>query len=50
MGKKSSKKSTADPIIKVINVYDGDLTYYDDTYTEQIEKKVDKEKLRIRGN
>ena len=40
-GKKSSKKSTADPIIKVINVYDGDLTYYDDTYTEQIEKKVD---------
>lgn len=41
-GKKSSKKeSTANPILKIINVYDGDLTYYDDTYTEQIEKKVD---------
>ena len=35
-------KSTTEPLLKNINVYDGNLVYYDESYTEQIIKKADK--------
>ena len=39
---KEEKVSTSKPILENINVYDGNLVYYDETYTEQIVKKLDK--------
>lgn len=38
----SEKSSTSKPLIKNITVFDGNLVYYDESYTEQIIKKADK--------
>lgn len=39
---KKEKKAKSDPLIGKINVFDGDLIYYDESYTDEIIKKVDK--------